>query len=129
MPKSLTSFFIDDAAVTARELESPNADWNSGGFGGASCSPGIGISTETTNLEESLPNWTLLDQFGNARQAQIGQHIGGSGLGDGTSGTLPDATIRLYDNDTLDGSGTLVLPAEGAWLADLAVGWIEDPTP
>lgn len=129
MPKSLTSFFVDDAAVTAREAEIPNADWNSGCFGGASCAPGIGISTANPGLDESLPNWTLLDQFGNAREAQISQCIGGSGLGDGTSGTLPNATIRLQDTDALTGDGTLALPAEGAWLSDLAVGWIEDPTP
>lgn len=129
MPKSLTSFFIDDAAFASRSAELPLANWNSGMLGGGSCSPGIGIGTETPGLDESLPNWTLNDQFGNPRQAQIGQHIGGSGLGAGLPGTQPDATIRMYDNDTLDGSGTLALPAEGAWLASLATGWEEDPTP
>ena len=128
MAKSLVSFFVDDAAITARSAEVPGADWNSGLLGsGGGC--GVGIGTETPNLEQSLPNWTLNDQFGNARQAQRSQYIGGSGLGDGTSGTLPDAVIRLVNNDNEDGTGAITLPAEGAWLANLATGWEEDPTP
>ncbi len=125
---SLSTFFVDDEAVTALIARVPAAIGNSGMFGGASNSPGIGISTENPNLEESLPSWTLQDQFGNARNAQRGQHIGGAGISDpgtssGTSGTLPAATIRLYDNATQDGSGTITLPADGASLVDLAVGW------
>jgi len=125
---SLSSFFVDDAAVTALDARVPNATYNSGMFGGASNSPGIGISTENPNLEQSLPNWTLLDQHGNARVNQIGQLIGGAGISDpgtssGTEGTAPDATIRLYDNTTQDGTGAMSLPASGAALTDLAVGW------
>ena len=134
MPKSLCSFFVDDAALAALDARVPNATVNSGMLGGASNSCGIGISTENPNLEESLPNWTLLDQHGNARDAQIGQHIGGAGISDagtssGTEGTEPDATIRLYDNDTLDGSGTMTYPADGASLVDLAVGWAPQVAP
>jgi len=125
---SLSSFFVDDAAVTALDTRVPNANTNSGMLGGASNSPGIGISTENPNLEQSLPNWTLLDQFGNVRNAQRGQCLGGAGISDagtssGTEGTLPAATIRLYDNTAQDGTGTITLPAEGAALVDLAVGW------
>jgi len=81
MAQSEISFFVDDPAVTFRQAEETNPDtlWNSGMFAGASNSPGIGISTENPNLEEQLPNWTLLDQFGNARESQIGQCIGGTG--------------------------------------------------
>ncbi len=125
---SLSSFFIDDAAATALNARVPNANTNSGMFGGASNSPGIGISTENTGLDESLPSWTLLDQSGNARNAQRGQLIGGAGIStagtsSGTEGTLPAATIRLYDNTTQAGTGEMTLPADGASLVDLAVGW------
>ena len=151
MAQSQISFFVDDPAVTFREAEETNPDtlWNSGMFGGASNSPGIGISTENPGLEESLPNWTLLDQFGNARAAQIGQCIGGSGFvnravtdwpsSGGTEGTLPDSTIRLMPVANLptnaekdlfadkpnptEQDGQLTLPAGGADLVLLATGW------
>jgi hypothetical protein len=116
-------------------------------LGGGGAGPGIGISTQNPGLDESLPNWTLLDQHGNARDAQIGQNIGGQGYTDpdgypssgGQEGTLPDATIRLQDEDDLptyqeklDGTrldGSLVLPADGASLVDLAAGWAAQVTP
>ena len=145
MAQSEISFFVDDPAVTFREAEETNPDtlWNSGMFGGASNSPGIGISTENPGLDESLPNWTLLDQFGNARNAQIGQCIGGSGFvnrattnwpsSGGTEGTAPDSTIRLmppanlptYAEKLADPNvdGQLTLPANGADLLVLATGW------
>jgi hypothetical protein len=122
--RSLMSFFIDDAAVSALETRVPDASVDSGAFGG-SCN-GAGIGTLTTNLEQSLPNWTLEDQFENPRTSQIGQLIGGNGIvprtgnvattwdktqvlytlqgavsSGGTEGTLPDSTIRLYDGDDL----------------------------
>lgn len=143
MAQSLISFFVDDAAVTAMETRVPDAVANSGMFGGASNSPGIGISTENPGLEESLPNWTLLDQHGNARDDQIGQLIGGDGITEaadwpgsgGTEGTLPEASIRLMDAADLptyaekladpNVDGELTLPAFGAELVDLAVGWVE----
>jgi hypothetical protein len=131
MPQSLISVFVDDAAVAARTAEVPDAEWNSGMFGG-SCQPGIGISTENPDLQESLPNWTLLDQFGDARVGQIGQNIGGTGYSDpstssGDEGTLPGSTIRLVDATALDGSGTLGFPAPNAELVTLEAGWTPQP--
>ena len=156
MPQSLISVFVDDNAVAEMIARVPLAvDFNSGMFAGASNSPGIGISTENPGLEESLlpgtdgnalsttGSWTLLDQHGDARNAQIGQLIGGSGVtlesdwpgSGGLEGTSPDATIRLIDaadlptyaqklaDSTLDGNVTL--PAPGASLVDLATGWAE----
>jgi hypothetical protein len=122
--------FVDDAAVTARTAEVPDAEWNSGMLGGGSAGPGIGIGPQP-GLEESLPNWTLLDQFGNARDGQRGQNVGGSGYTDpadypssgGEEGTLPASTIRGQDNETMDGSGALSFPAPNAVLTDLAAGW------
>ena len=138
MAKQDSSFFVDDAAVSALAARVPSALVNSGCFGGGSNSPGIGISTLTKGLEDSLPSWTLLDQHGNPRNAQIGQLIGGSGISEpststGTEGTAPDATIRLMPEANMptaeekaDGTkldGELSLPADGASLIDLAAGW------
>jgi len=123
---ALCAVFVDDAAAAALAARVPNANYNSGMFG--SCS-GIGIGPQT-GLAESLPNWTLLDQHGNARTNQIGQYIGGSGISaagtsSGEEGTLPESTIRWQDNDDLDGSGALSFPAAGCALVTLAAGWVE----
>jgi len=153
------SVFVDDAALAAREAEVPDAEWNSGMLGGGSAGPGIGISTQNPGLDESLfpatdgsgdlvvGSWTLEDQHGNARAFQLGQNIGGSGYTDpadypssgGEEGTLPESTIRLQSEDDLptneekaDGTrldGSLVLPADGALLDDLATGWTGAATP
>ncbi len=147
MAQSEISFFVDDNSITSRSAEVPDANWSSGLLGGASNSPGIGISTENPGLDESLPNWTLLDQNSNARESQRGQLIGGPGFVDrsstewpssgGEEGTAPDATIRFMPAENLptaaekaDGSkldGELSLPAQGANLSDLAVGWAPAP--
>lgn len=151
MAQSFISVFVDDAAVTALDTRVPDAIVNSGLFGGASNAPGIGISTENPNLEESLfpagdvdsgvGSWSLLDQHGNARVGQIGQLIGGTGItldtdwpgSGGTEGTLPAATIRLIDpaqlptyaeklaDPSVDGS--LTFPAPNAELNTLPLGW------
>ena len=127
---SLTSFFVDDDASAALAIRVPDADFNSGMFGGGSNAPGIGISTTNPGLDEQLPNWTLLDQHGDARSSQISQHLGGPAISDagtssGLEGTLPDAIVRLVDTDTLDGTGELTFPALGADLTSLATGWEE----
>lgn len=119
--------FVDDAALAAREAEVPNANWNSGCLGGGGAGPGIGIGPGA-GLDEQLPNWTLLDQHGNARNGQIGQNIGGLGYSDpgtssGNAGTLPESTIRTQNNVDLDGTGALAFPAPNAVLTDLDAGW------
>ena len=124
-----SSFFIDDTALTALAARVPDAINNSGMTYGGSNSPGIGISTENPELEESLPSWTLLDQFGNARVNQISQHIGGPGISDagtssGQEGTLPDATVRLALQADMTGDGALAFPKFGAALVTLAAGWV-----
>ena len=74
--------------------------------------------------------FTLLDQHGNARNAQISQFIGGEPYCDpanwpssgGQSGTLPDDVIRFgTPSDTGDGT---VTPTGNSALTDLAVGWV-----
>jgi len=122
------TFFVDDLVVTLRAAEVPDAVFNSGCFAGGNCGIGIGVQA---GLEESLPNWTLLDQFGNARDGQRGQNIGGSGYTDsgdypssgGEEGTLPASTIRTQNDTQMNGDGVLTFPAPNAVLTDLAVGW------
>lgn len=107
------------ATIAARAAEVPDADFTNG-MNNANCVHGVGIATENPNLEESLPNWTLLDQDEDARTPQDSQYIGGNGLGDGVSGKGVDP-ISLVTNDA-SGDGTVVDDGD-ATLADLAVGW------
>jgi hypothetical protein len=149
MAQSLASYFVDDPAIVVRTAEETNADanWQNGMNAGASNSPGIGISSENPNLEEALfaatngsgdlvtGSWTLLDQHGAAREAQIGQCLGGLGFSDpstssGAEGILPEDVIRFGGNPTaaakegdsaLDGA---VIPLSNSTLSVLADGWI-----
>jgi hypothetical protein len=115
-----TSYF-DSIAVAFRSPEVPAASWITGMNGGGSCAPGIGIATDVTGLAQSLPNWTLLDQDGDARTPQVSQQIGGSAIGAGEAGKgiLPILVVTPTDN----GDGDYVINGD-ATLADLAAGWI-----
>jgi hypothetical protein len=156
MAQALPTFFVNDAAVTALGTRVPTASTDTGMNFGASNAPGVGISTENPNLEESLPEWTLLDQHGNARESQISQVIGGGGsvvrVGNvvttwdesqvlytesgaassgGLEGTAPEAVVRYGANpdDVLgqpDNDAPIVI-GQGANLSVLADGWIEAP--
>lgn len=135
MPAQPT-FFVDDAAVIAMETRVPGQVDKTGMNYGASNSPGIGISDDNPGLAQSLPNWTLLDQHGDARESQIGQVIGGLGISDpstssGSEGTAPDATIRFGANpDNVAGqpdNDDPIVGVAGANLSVLADGWIEAP--
>ncbi|RKX24678.1 MAG: hypothetical protein DRP45_07715 [Candidatus Zixiibacteriota bacterium] len=65
--------------------------------------------------------FTLLDQHGDARAAQISQHIGGSGLGAGAIGTLPEAVIQ-FGNASANGDGQITAIGNST-LSVLADGW------
>ena len=166
MAQSFISLFVDDAALTDMSNRVPDAVFNSGMLGGSANAPGIGISTENPDLQEVLDSsgngsWSLFDQHGNFRSAQIGQLLGGngsvpregnqeftwdksqalytdngaasSGGSGGDDGTLPDATIRLYDPADLPTAaekeadpnldGFLEFPVLGANLTSLPTGW------
>lgn len=154
MAQSMISFFVSPLAVSEMVFNrfpninsgtgqaKPNPIFNSGMFAGASNAPGIGISTEQTNLAESEPSWTLRDQrgeLGEPRDPQIGQLLGGSGIGSGSPGTLPANTyIRLYAASSLptaaekkaDGTKDGFIVIDGttdpdAALVSLAAGWAE----
>jgi len=140
MAQAQPTYFVDDAAVTALGTRVPDASTNTGMNFGASNNPGIGISDQNPELQESLPSWTLLDQHGNARNGQISQVIGGDGITEaadwpgsgGTEGTLPDATIRYGANPAnVNGQPDNDAPITGisnAILTDLATGWEITPS-
>ena len=123
------TYFVDDAAVTAREAEVTAADFDNGCNLAGSNGAGIGINMNEGAVVGTPNQFTLLDQHGDAREAQISQHIGGSGLGDGSIGTLPDAVIRFgtlpteaaKDSDpAIDGT---IVPVGNATLSVLLDGW------
>ena len=108
------TFFLDGAAVTARNAEytgDPLSDTTGdgttanpylGGNRAGSCAPGIGIAT--ANGQCKLDDWTILDQAGAARDPQDSSHIGKTGLGAGEAGAgdVPINAIAGADvNDTV----------------------------
>lgn len=116
------TYFIDDIAQTARAAEVPNADFAAGCNEAGSCAPGLGINMNEGAISGTPENFTLLDQFGNARAAQISQHIGGSGLDVGSVGLLPEAVARFGTNPA-DASGEITVIGN-CTLTTLAGGWV-----
>ena len=119
------TFFIEDDSVTAREAEVPLASFDNG-CNLAGAGPGIGINALGGAVVGTPEQFTLLDQFGNARVGQLGQHIGGpgysaAGTSNGQEGTLPDAVIRT-GTVSLTGDGSLTI-AGNCNLNTLALGW------
>jgi hypothetical protein len=132
------TYFVDDAAVTAREAEVVNASFDNGMNMGGSNACGIGINIDEGAVVGTPEQFTLLDQHGDARTAQISQSLGGypyvassaypsSG---GQEGTSPDAVVRTgslptqaaKDADS-DLKGTIIAVGN-ATLASLAAGWV-----
>jgi len=113
--------FYDDAAIASRAGELPNASFDNGTNLGGSNACGLGINQGEGAVVGEPQQFTLLDQHGNARAAQISQHIGGSGLGAGTSGTSPDAVVREVANDVA-GDGSVAVVGNST-LATLGAGW------
>lgn len=127
------TLFRDDAAIALRSLENTLASWTTGMNNGGSNACGIGINIDGGAVVGTDEQFTLLDQFGNARAGQRSQSIGGypyvaaadypsSG---GAEGTAPDGTIFAATvSSTGDGS---VVSLGNATLNDLATGWVAVP--
>lgn len=97
---NLPTYYLDAAAVTARNAEYPGTPFTDDPGDGsyddpylgcnraASCSPGIGIATGV--IDPKLEDWSILDQgvfagsggqpVGVARDPQDSQHLGGAGF-------------------------------------------------
>jgi hypothetical protein len=131
------TYFQDDAAVAARAAEVVNASFVNGMNMGGSCACGIGINMDGGAVVGTPEQFTLLDQHGDARTAQISQSLGGYPYADpadyplsgGTEGTAPDAVIQtgtLPTQAAKDADSALkgtVIPVGNATLASLAAGW------
>lgn len=116
-----TYYLSDNAANTVRQPEVPLADFEGGMNRGGSCAPGLGINTG--NVNPKLDDWTVLDQDGNARAPQNGQHLGGSGLGDGDQSVTPiradldpdfDSELHFRVADAAVGPGGIYHIGDGA---------------
>jgi hypothetical protein len=119
MAQALPTFFVNDIAVTALGTRVSTASTNTGMNFGASNAPGVGISTENPDLQESLwpatngsgdldtGSWTLLNQQGSSRASQISQVIGGGGNvpREGNFYTTWDETQVLYTESGAASSG------------------------
>ena len=130
---SEATFFQDDTTVATLAALTPAASFLNGCNLAGSCAPGIGINMNEGEVVGTFEQFTLLDQHGDARAAQISQHIGGDGLGDGQEGTLPDDVIQFGDSPTqaakdadpsLDGT---IIAIGNSTLTTLLGGWVIQP--
>jgi hypothetical protein len=124
------TYFIDNTAKIARQLEVVDASFVNGMNLAGSNACGIGINMNGGSVVGTAAQFTLLDQRGLTREAQLSQHIGGSGLGDGAEGFAPSAVIRFGTAPTeaakesdpaLDGT---VVSIGNSTLTSLAAGWV-----
>ena len=88
---NLATYGRNEAAITAREAQTPLADFDDGLNLGASNAPGIGICTGVA--DPKLIDWSVLDQAEDARDPQGTQHIGGLGIEDGNEGVYYDIQV------------------------------------
>lgn len=124
------TYFVDDSVVTTRALEVPDADFTNGMNNGGSCACGIGINMLQGAVVGEPQQFTLLDQRGLARAAQMSQFIGGEPYCDpanwpssgGQSGFLPEDVIR-YGTPSVEGDGKIT-SISNATLNDIAIGWV-----
>jgi hypothetical protein len=119
---NLPSYSLNATSVTARQGETPNADWDGGLNRGGGNNMGVGINTGDVNPKAQ--DWSLNDQNGAARDPQNSQHIGGSGLDDGDQVTNAVRAIQSGDvNDTL-AFVTANQTAEDGEVADTVTGTV-----
>ena len=127
------TIFRDDSAVAARAAEVPLASFANGVNNAGSCSCGIGINVDEGAVVGTLEQFTLLDQFGDARAGQVSQSIGGYPYVDnadypssgGAEGQQPKGTIFVVTNSA-NGDGT-VTSLGNATLDSLSAGWTAIP--
>lgn len=110
MAASLPTSFRDDSLV--RSAEVPSASWSNGMNWGGSNAPGIGINMLQGAIVGTPEQFTLADQFGDARTPQVSAQIGHE---DGDS-------VR-YGTNNSGGSGVFT-PTSNCTLNTLALGWV-----
>ncbi len=110
---NLPMYLLDADAVTARNAEyagTPFTDIPGDGSyadnvlgcnKAGSCAPGIGIATD--NIDPKLEDWSVNDQDGAPRDPQLSQHIGGSGLGEGSGlASVINAVVNPNNTPIID---------------------------
>lgn len=122
------TFYIRDAARDARQLEVPDAAWGNGLNNGGSNSPGIGINIDGGPIVDEPQQFTVLDQDGDPRTPQVGQHISGAGhvapSAYPSSGGLEGKGTVAIEAGTPSASGNGGVAVLGdATLTDAATGW------
>lgn len=121
--------FVDVDAAAARAIEVPAASFTNGCNGPASTGGGIGINMAGGEVVGTPNQFTLLDQNGLARVAQISQSIGlepNQFIITGTSPTQAekDADPSLEGTLSLLGAASLITLPEG-WVALLEGLWLD----
>ena len=124
------SYTLNATAVAARDAQytgTPLTDTTGdgtyatpylGGNRAGSCAPGIGIAT--ANGQCKLSDWSVADQHEAARDPQDSQHIGGSGLGDGTEGLTTETPILAIAGADVNDTFSLTVEATG-WVKNAVV--------
>jgi len=123
--------FQNSTAVLARAAEVPNATFFDGCNQAASNACGLGINIGGGAVIGEPNQFTLLDQYGDARTPQVSQVIGG--VGDTASAEYPssggtegngsgDAEFIFAATPSASGDGDVLIVGT-ANLADLAIGW------
>lgn len=131
--------FLDTTAIALRAAEVPAANFANGCNNSASSSMGIGINIAGGEVVGTPNQFTLEDQHGLTRIAQISQSIGGFPYRDGLPGTEPnefiltgtmptkaekDADSSLDGTFIFNGAAALVTLNEG-WVSLLEGLWID----
>jgi len=126
------SFFTDEAAITGRALEVPDADFTDGMNNAASNAPGVGVNALGGAVAGTPEQFTLLDQDGDARVPQVSQVLGGAGFIDvagypSSGGVEGKSVLPLHIGSPSgegDGKAEDVKKAE---LHTLVAGWVKAP--
>ncbi len=118
-----TAVAARDAQYTGTPLTDTTGDGTTanpylGGNRAGSCAPGIGIAT--ANGQCKLSDWSVADQHEAARDPQDSQHIGGSGLGDGTEGLTTETPILAIAGADVNDTFSLTVEATG-WVKNAVV--------
>ena len=128
MAQSLPFTYINTTAETAKDARVPAANPTGGMNRGSTPGIGVGNTGDLTGQDQ----WTLLDQYEDARTPQVSQFIGGLGVSDpsesnGVEGNGAGETaqvIRQVGNPILGfPAGTGPSVQGRAFMDTLAAGW------
>ncbi len=119
--------YYSEAAIALRAPEIPNSQLDGCSTSGSNAC-GIGIAVDGGAITGEDQQFTLLDQFGNTRQPQLSQFIGGVGYtapedypsSGGVEGFTDATPVIVITNDP---TGTSPAGTGTAGIATLEAGW------